>query len=466
MSSLQARLWLTYALVIGVVLCVVTLGLVIYLLRNPVIDRQAYLNLERVAEIIFNRPELIDALQRRPGEVIERIDALVSVRALVLGADGSLIADSREQSATAFGPIVRRFLSQARGVLRDQDGVAWLQVTRSLPNGSRLVLVTPRVGGRNLLTSQALREVLRDDLLPPLARAGGIALLVALALSFWIARWVSAPLQRMASATQQVAEERYQELPLDGPDEVRELAQAFNEMVARVQSSQQSQRDFIANVSHELKTPLTSIQGFAQAILDGAVDTPQGNQEAARVIHAEAGRMHRLVLDLLDLARFDAGTVNIERAPVELAGILRHVVERFNPMSEQLSVEINLQVASDLEILGDADRLTQVFNNLTENALKFSPAGGKVWLNARREGGWAVISVNDNGTGIPPEELPRIFERFYQTDKSRRGGSGRGVGLGLAIAHEIVEAHAGSIAASNNSPQGTIFVVKLPLLAK
>jgi len=466
MSSLQTRLWFTYALIVGVVLCVVSLGLIVYLLQNPLIDRQAYLNLERVVETIWIRPELLEALQQHPVETVGRIDDNSSVRVMIFSADGSLVADSRMQTATVFGSLVRRSLERARGVVRDRQGTAWLHVTRDLPNGNYLLLAVPRVGSSNLLTNQRLGEIFRDDLLPYLARAGGIALLVALGLAYLMARWVAAPLQRIAAATQNVADGRYQELPLEGPKEVQELAQAFNEMVGRVQASQQSQRDLVANVSHELKTPLTSIKGFAQAILDGTVDSPLRLKEAADVIHSEAERMLRLVLDLLDLARFDAGTVKIEHEAVDLAGLLRDVAERFSALSEPSKIELEVQIGSELQVLGDPERLAQVFDNLLDNALKFTPVGGKVWLEARREGTEALISVRDSGAGIPPDELPRIFERFYQTDKSRRGGHGRGVGLGLAIAREIVTTHAGSLTAGSNSPQGSIFVVKLPLLEK
>ena len=257
-------------------------------------------------------------------------------------------------------------------------------------------------------------------------------------------------------------------IPLEGPAEVKELGKAFNEMVHRVQASQQSQRDFVANVSHELKTPLTSIQGFAQAILDGAVPNEQSLHQAAQVIYDESSRMHRMVVELLDLARLDSGIAEIERLPVNLNTLLQAIYEKFQPIAQQAQVTLRLHLGVLPEIQGDGDRLAQVFTNLVDNAIKFTPPGGTVTLSSQVTDDCVYLSVEDGGPGIPAGERERIFERFYQTDKSRRGDRTRGVGLGLAIAREIIQAHGGAIsigepAASKSSAYGSVFVVKIPL---
>ena len=147
-----------------------------------------------------------------------------------------------------------------------------------------------------------------------------------------------------------------------------------------------SQRDFVANVSHELKTPLTSVQGFAQAILDGTADTPESHQQAARVIYNEAGSMHRMVLDLLDLARLDAGTLELQCAPVDLPALLNNIAEKFSPQAHAAGVSIQVESAALPAVMGDGDRLAQVFSNLVDNALKHTPAGGTITLRARLAG--------------------------------------------------------------------------------
>ena len=462
-SSLRSRLWLTYAIVVGVVLCVVAVSLVVFLVRNPLVDRQTYLGLERVADIILERKEFIPSRLQNVQQFIQRIDDAYNFRILIYRPDANLIADSQTDGSSIIDSIPSRAFKLSRGKVRDNTGQVWLYVPRVLPNGSFLVVAAPRQG-LSLLFSQRLRSLVRDDVFVPLLRAGAIALILALILAFWIARWVSAPLHRMGAAARLITEGEYRIIPLEGPIEVQELAQAFNEMTGRVQASQNSQRDFVANVSHELKTPITSIQGFSQAILDGTVNTPDELKKAAEVIYDESGRMHRMVIDLLDLARFDSGTINLIVVPFDLRELLYGVIAKFSPLAKNAEVDMEIEVDELPRLYGDVDRLSQVFTNLVDNALKHSPRGGRVSVRAKQGiENYMEVTVADTGPGIPSDDLTRVFERFYQVDKSRRGDRNRGVGLGLSIVYEIVQAHNGSITVSHNTPQGCVFVVKLPI---
>jgi len=465
-ATLRSRLWLTYAILAAVSLCLVASGLIVYLIRNPQTDRQDYLSLNKVSDQLLQRAEGIEGLQSSPQETAQQIDRLLDVRVIFLGPDRQIEADSRVDEGAGFGPLALRAFRRGQGVTRDQSGRAWIYVTRSLENGDRLILATPRRGGLTVLLAQRLREVWREDILPALINAAIVALVLALVLAYGMAQWVAAPLQHITSAARRVASGKYGPIRPEGPREVQELASAFNDMSAQVEASEQSQRDFVANVSHELKTPLTSIQGFAQAILDGAASTPDELKQAASVIHGEAGRMHRLVLELLDLARFDAGTISLEEQPVELLELLGSVTRRFEPLAKDAQVSLESRIGEMPVVIGDGDRLAQVFDNLVENALKFTPPGGQVRLEAERNGEFAEIRVSDTGPGIAPEDFHRIFERFYQTDQSRQGGKDRGAGLGLAIARQIVSAHGGSLTVQNNPPQGALFVVKLPFVRR
>jgi signal transduction histidine kinase len=337
-----------------------------------------------------------------------------------------------------------------------------------MQSGQALVLAAPK-------PRTPVWAILRDEFLPPFIRSVILALVISLIMALWIAQWITKPLQKIAQAAESVSQGRYQQIPLEGPGEVKALAKSFNEMEERVQASQRSQRDLIANVSHDLKTPLTSIQGFAQAILDGTANDADSSRQAASVIYSEAERMRRMVMDLLELARLDAGVVELKLTQVDLSALLRGVVEDFLPLAKQAQVDLQITADPGLLVVGDADRLAQVFTNLVDNSLKFTQAGGKVTLSAHPSDGWVEVNVCDTGPGIPPEELERIFERFYQIDKSRRGGEGRGVGLGLAIAREILHAHGGSITARNlneiaavqdqksASGSGAVFTVRIPV---
>jgi signal transduction histidine kinase len=316
---------------------------------------------------------------------------------------------------------------------------------------------------------------LRDEFISPFLRGAVIALVLALLLAVWIAQWVASPLRNMTDAARDVASGEFYQIEVAGPGEVKTLANAFNEMVDRVQSSQRSQRDFIANVSHDLKTPLTSIQGFAQAILDGTAGEPDSLRQSAQVIFDEAGRMNRMVLDLLELARLDSGMEGFEKTKVAIRPLLEGVLENFTLLARSREVSLKLICEHNLpEIIGDPDRLTQVFTNILDNALKYTPSGGQVQLSAKYLDSMLEVSVMDSGPGIPAADINRLFERFYQTDKSRPGGEGRGFGLGLAIAREIVLAHGGVISAYNKESYnpshsagmtgtGSVFVVKLPV---
>jgi signal transduction histidine kinase len=298
-----------------------------------------------------------------------------------------------------------------------------------------------------------------------LSIAGLIALLLSVIFAWVTASWVASPLAHMAAASKAVAEGDFdQQLPLKGPQEVRSLAQSFNEMVKNVQSSWKAQRDFVANVSHELKTPLTSIQGFAQAILDGTAAEAESQQRAVQVIYDESDRLRRLVEDLLDLARLDAGQVVFEKQSVDMNALLEGVVEKLSIRAAEKSVRIETRLPKLPSLIGDGDRLAQVFTNLIDNAIKHTPGGEKVSLKGEVEGGWVTLHVDDHGEGIPPDELSRIFERFYQLDKARAGGRERGVGLGLAITREIVQIHGGRVVAQSVVGRGSRFSVQLPIV--
>jgi signal transduction histidine kinase len=235
-------------------------------------------------------------------------------------------------------------------------------------------------------------------------------------------------------------------------------------MAHRVKASQQMERDFVANVSHELKTPLTSIKGFSQAILDGAVDNVAAREHAARVIYDEANRLHRLVEDLLDLAKIDSGQIEFGRKPVNLGLLVRNVIEKLSLRAAEKGIDITDRLPELPIIIGDGDRLAQVLTNLCDNAIQHTPEGKTVCVHGETEGNWVSIHVDDSGPGIPPSELSRIFERFYQIDKARKHGKGQGSGLGLAISREIVRAHGGRLVAQSVAGYGSRFSLSLPIV--
>ena len=305
-----------------------------------------------------------------------------------------------------------------------------------------------------------------EGLLPRLLLSGGLALGAAVGVAYVLSRSITRPVVVVTRASEEMARGRYdQRIPVQGRDEIARLARSFNEMAHQVAHSHQMMRDLNANVAHELRTPLTSIQGYSQALLDGAVRTPEEAEHAARVINEEAERMRRLVDDLLYLSRLESGQLQIERGPVSVPALLQSAAQRVSLHIRDSGRELRVQTAIDIPIIsGDEHRLEQVLANLLDNAMRHTPPGGRITVSARWSLDRVTITVHNTGSYISPEHLSRVFERFYQVDASRaRDGRPRTGGLGLAIVKEIVAAHGGTITATSDPEAGTEFTVVLPI---
>jgi len=454
-TSLRARLWLSYALVITMALSIVTIVLFVFLLRNPVLSRQTQERLRGALNLVIANPQ---AFIDDPA-ALERLKQTYDVRVLVFNTARELLLDSNPNDAQL--PFPRRNILGRNGqTVVDANGGVWLYAVSRMPNGLVLVITAPR-------PRVPVLNIFADQFLSPILQGGLIALLLSLILAFALSRWVADPLQQVVVAARNFPSETLQPVSPRGPHEVQDLTRAFNSMVERVHASGQSQKDFVANVSHELKTPLTSIQGFAQAILDDTADSPEAKKQAAQIIYNESGRMHRMALDLLDLARFEGGIADLKMSTVDIGVLLRGIVEKFTPQAQKAGVRLQVNIQNNLPLLiADGDRLAQVFTNLMDNALKFTPVNGQVTLSAVSFGDEMELSVTDTGIGVENEALPRLFDRFYQVDASRAGGDKHGAGLGLAIVKEIVQAHGGRIIVRSQVEHGTTFVINLPLARK
>jgi signal transduction histidine kinase len=433
---------------------------VVFLITSPVVDRLVLQRLETIAALTTSRQvgNLEDILPGRLKAALDRF-GIENSRALLINRTGEIIWDS-QPSVTPPAPLVLQRAAIAEspvsGTFRGGLNRRMLYVATPLRDGGAFVLAAPRPAG--LLG-------LGDELLTPILRAAAVGVVVSALLAFLMARWIAAPLQKTARAAEAVAEGDYdQSLALVGPNEAKSLAAAFNGMVSRVKASQLSMRAFVANVSHELKTPLTSIQGFSQAILDGAASDVDAQKSAAAVINSEAGRMQRMVDELLDLARLDSGQVVLEREPVDLNLLLTRIGDRLRIKASDKGIDLRIEVEELPPIMGDGDRLAQVFTNLLDNAIRHSPENRWIVISGRKEAGSVVLQFADNGPGIPADEQTRIFERFYRIDKSRAGGKARGAGLGLAISKELIELHEGRIWVESEVGQGSTFIIMLPII--
>jgi signal transduction histidine kinase len=470
LRSLNARLIISYIVIILVCLALVGLGLLLFVRASPLWTRPTNQRLEEAERatmrLLLQNESLQTLRPERSHQLLTQAAQEHQVRILLLDNKKQVRFDTGESwRGHDFSELIRpqepspqQNPPRFQGTFVGPDGLRWLFIAQAHPGaeGQRLTLVFTSRPSRLLILAW-----FAENLLPPLFQAGIVAFFLSILLALLISYSVSRPLRRMAGAVQAVARgEVDARAPISGPREVQTLARTFNIMADRVETTQQSQRDFVANVSHELKTPLTSIQGFSQALLDGTASTPETTARAANVIHQEAGRMRRMVDDLLLLARFDAGQMTLARDPVQIGPLLQGSVEKLTPQAQSAGVSLTLPPPERLVVTGDADRLAQVFTNLLDNALAHTPAEGRVTIGTQRIDDTIEVIVTDTGEGIPAEMLPRIFERFYQVDKAR--GRARGAGLGLAITKEIVEAHGGTITAESVVGLGSKFTVRLP----
>jgi histidine kinase len=301
-----------------------------------------------------------------------------------------------------------------------------------------------------------------------LAVAAGAALLAAIVVSVLISRRIVAPVQAITKASMCIADGHFdQRVGISGgnpeyADELTQLANAFNQMAARLEQTEQMRRQLLGDVSHELRTPLTAIKGSMEALVDGVLPA----EPATFVqIEQEADRLQRLVNDLQELSRVEAGTYELDRQSISVETLVQTAIQRIERQFQQKNISLTCHLSPNLpSIRGDQDRLLQVLMNLLNNTYQYTPVGGAVRVDAGLQGDEVIVSVVDNGIGIPTEHIPQLFTRFYRVDKSRSRQAGGGSGIGLTIAKHLVEAHGGRIwAESAGLGKGSTFAFALPI---
>jgi signal transduction histidine kinase len=285
----------------------------------------------------------------------------------------------------------------------------------------------------------------------------GLGLVIGAVLSHNL----TAPLQRLAAAARAVAaDDLGQQVKVEGSAEVAEVSHAFNEMTAALEEAEKLRQNLMADVAHELRTPLSVLQGNLRAILDDVY--PLEKAEIAR-LYDETRLLSRLVNDLRELALAEAGQLSFNLRSTDVADVLRTTITNFEPAAESKSIQLAAEVADDLPlVMADPDRLAQVLRNLLTNALRHTPKGGQVAVSASSTEDAVKIVVTDNGEGIASQDLVRVFDRFYRGDRARSRAEG-GAGLGLAIVRAMVEALGGQVSATSDGPgRGSTFTVILP----
>jgi signal transduction histidine kinase len=270
------------------------------------------------------------------------------------------------------------------------------------------------------------------------------------------------PITRLTEATQKISKGRYDiKLYTARRDEIGQLASHFMNMSRELERTNRARQEFVANVSHEIESPLTSIQGFAHALKDGTLPEQQ-RMEYLSIIDQESRRLSVLSKQLLTLSSLDYDGNALDRKSIDLRAQLRQVLQIMEWRLTEKELAVRLQVA-DITLQGDANLLYQVWMNLLSNAIKYTQTGGTIAISAKAENQHCMVTVTDNGEGIPADQLPMIFDRFYKVDRARTRDSNSS-GLGLSIVRKIIEVHGGTVEATSTVGEGTTFTVTLPLL--
>ena len=314
-----------------------------------------------------------------------------------------------------------------------------------------------------VLLNQAFQAALSQGLLV----AGGVALAAAIGISFFVTWWVIRPVRRLVKASQSIAAGHYSErVPLPGklsqrrPDELVELAITFNEMAQALEKTEQRRLELIGDVAHELRTPVSTLQGYLEGLLDGVIEP---DEPTLAKLHDEAGRLRRLIDDLQELSKAEARQITLNLRQVNPLELARVAAERIADGFKEKGLKFSCDLPGNLPpVHADFDRAIQVLNNLLTNALRYTTAPGEVKLSLQAEPDAVKFKVIDSGIGLSPEQLNRVFERFYRVDKSRSRALG-GSGIGLTIARMLVEAMGGRIEVSSPGLGcGTTFSFTLP----
>ncbi len=452
--SLRARLIFGYSTVLTAVL--VLFGVGVYFILRFLLIQQIDQALGTSADDILNSSTIKSPAGLQLLILPPREFSLSNVYVQVWDASGTLLVSSPNlQNMTE--PLAPGMLSVPVSGYADNQirGLHLRVVTRPIWIGSDYA------GQLEVGTPLSVVDRALNILILVLAIGGVSAVLLSVLLGNWIARSALRPIDAVTTTALQItlADDLSRRIPLEVPagSEVGKLIQAFNETLARLEKLFSAQSRFLADVSHELRTPLTSIRGNVELIRRMGPDA-----ESLDAVQSEVDRMIRLVGDLLLLSRAEAGTLPLSKAPVEVDTLLLEVLQQAVGLA-QGKVEVCIGNLEQTVVIGDRDRLKQLLLNLVVNALQYTQPGGRVVLSLRVVDDWVHITISDNGPGIPPEELPHIFDRFYRVEKSRSRSALGGSGLGLSIAQWIAQSHDGRIEVASEPGKGTTFSVWLPL---
>ena len=458
-GSLQWKFGLSYIAVIAAVLLL--LNTYPLLVSEDLVFRSKATSMEdSVSVMVYSLSGLNKLSQENVAAAMAVVEETGLSRVLVTDGAGLVLYDTRE-SGGAVGKY--SFYSEIVQALEGFDAFSCAYRDGAFrSHAASPVLYQNRIIGAVYAyeydTEQAaLLEGLQTNLL---RLSGGIALAV-LVLSVVLSRMLTGKISALLTAIRQVREGSYEHRThISGRDEIAQIGQEFNSLTDRLQTTETMRRRFVSDASHELKTPLAAIRLLTDSILQTENMDPETTREFVADIGQEAERLSRITEDLLRLTRLDSDLMDKPEV-VEVAPVLKQVMRMMSLLAQDKGAELTYQAEDNCRVMATKGEVHQVIYNLTDNAVKYSGSAGTIRVRLRREGGDVVLTVADHGPGIPEEDLPRIFERFYRVDKARSRAAG-GTGLGLSIVHDTVTKRGGSVSAANAPGGGAVFTVRWP----
>ena len=458
-SSLQVKFGLSYILIIAAVLLLLNT----YPLRvsQDLVFRSKEATLESsVSVMVYSLSGLDHLTEENVAQAMAVVEETGMSRILVTDETGRVLYDTRETGSAVgeyafYTEIVQALLGSDVFTSTYQNGAFRSRASSPVLYQSQVI---GAVYAYEYDTEQAaLLEGLQANLLR-LSAMIGVAVLV---LSVVLSRVLTRKIGQLLTAIRQVREGAYSHrAEIAGHDEIAQIGQEFNSLTDRLQTTENARRRFVSDASHELKTPLAAIRLLSDSILQTEHMDPATTREFVADIGAEAERLSRITEDLLRLTRLDSGVLE-KPVEVEVLPVLEQVMRMMSLVAQEKQVELTYTAEPGCTVLATPDELHQVIYNLTDNAVKYTGAGGAVQVALSRREENVILTVADNGTGIPEEDLPRIFERFYRVDKARSRAAG-GTGLGLSIVSDTVKRRGGTVEAANRLEGGSVFTVRWP----
>jgi signal transduction histidine kinase len=465
--SFQARLVVSFAAVI--LLAIGLAGAVFVYATRDDREREALDRVAAASPAIYQQA-FFALLPDRDGDdqpLSETMNALArdqDVRILIIGSDNTVLHDTAGRLNGAvvqvprprYGDVRRGFVSWHPDGAFPEEDLTFVSASSVVGSGGvvdlpfRIVLAvqTDTIAGAWL------------SLLPSLGLAAAVAVPLSALAALVLAQQVARPVRRLTQASEALARGDFsQRVEVERDDEMGRLARAFTVMTERVGQRESQMRALLANVSHDLKTPMTSITGYAQSLVDGTA-TQDDVPRVGEVIREEAGHVNRLLADLLYLGEIDAGQVVARRENVPLETLVERCVRRIEPAARERNIRLDVDVEPEAVLHDvDAEKVERALTNVVDNAAKFASDHGWIEVRGRRNGATVTCDVTNSGPSIPDQDVPRVFDRFFRGDRARRNSEGSG--LGLAIARELVELHGGRLAVQN-VPGGVSFTLVLP----